>query len=170
MFHRGFRGTRRRNGNRRQTVYKKVLNILEASQASGFTNERIAIGVDSVALGQTSNTDTQVPTGSYIEFVEVQLAISNLASIHCYINCSLQYLLSGQTVIDPQAIGGNPQRNQVLHQQLFTVGQNQNSSHNFKFKIPKQFQRLREGMSWQFVWSTNQTVNRSLQIIYRIKR
>ncbi len=121
-------------------------------------------------MHQATNVDAQIPTGSRVKFIEVQFTISNLAAIHCYINCSLQYTQSTQVTIDPQAVGGNTQRNQVLHQDLFVVGQNQNSTHKFKFKIPPKYQRIREGMNWILVWSTNQTVNRSIQVIYKVER
>ncbi len=170
MFHRGYRGSRRRSGPRPVTrTFKKVLNFLEASQPSGFTEEPLVKGVDSLALGQTSNIDDDVPTGSRVKFIEVQFVISNLVSIHCYINCSLQLIHDGQTAIDPQAIGGDKQRNQVFHQDLFVVGQNQNSTHKFKFKIPKGYQRVREGSKWSLVWSNNQTVNRAIQVIYKVE-
>ncbi len=172
MFHRGYRGFRRKSGPPRPFVqtFKKVLNFLEASLPSGFTTELLVSGIDGVALHQSTNVDAQVPTGSKVKFIEVQFVISNLVSIHCYINCSLQLTLAGQGVIDPQAVGGNSQRNQVFHQDLFVVGADQNSTHKFRFKIPKGFQRMREGMKWNLVWSTNQTVNRAVQVIYKVEQ
>ncbi len=170
MFHRGYRGSRRRSSPRPQIhTYKKVLNFLEASVAAGFQGELMVSGVDSVALGQTTNIDGKVPTGSRVKYIEAQLVISNLVSVHCYINVCLQYTVTGQSVIDPQAVGGNQQRNQVLHQELYSVGADQNSTHKFKFKIPPRFQRLREGMKWELVWSNNQTVNRAVQVIYKVE-
>ncbi len=151
-------------------TYKKVLNFLSASFGAGFTNEQLVSGVDAVAIGQTSNIDGNVPTGSRVKFIEVQFCISNLASIACYVNCSLQYILSSQGTVNPDAVGGNTQRNQVLHQDLFVVGQNQNSTHKFKFKIPPKFQRVREGMKWFLVWSTTSSVNRSWQAIYKVEQ
>ncbi len=150
--------------------FKKVLLYLEAGFSAGFQTERIALGVDSVAAGQTGVTDTQVPTGSLIKYIEVQFAISNLVSTPCYINCTLQYILSGQTFIAPSVVGGSGQRNQVLHMDMYSVGANQNSNHKFKFKIPEKFQRLREGMAWHLTWENNASVNRQAQIIYKFYR
>ncbi len=171
MFHsRGFRGSRRRIGPRPIIhTYKKVLNFLNASFGAGFTNEQIVSGVDSVAIGQTSNIDGNVPTGSKIKFIELQFSVSNLVSSTAFINCSLQYVLSSQSTVNPDAVGGNTQRNQVLHQDLFSVGADQNSTHKFKFKIPPKFQRIREGMKWFLVWSTTASVNRSWQAIYKVE-
>ncbi len=169
---RSYQGGRRRSSGPRNIVqsFKKVIFRVNASFGAGFTNEQIAVGVDSIAAGQTSATDNQVPTGSIIKYFEVQFAASSVVSTPIYLNCTIQYRLSGQTFIDPRLVGGDKQRNQVLHMDLFSVGSNQNSTHKFKFKIPKGFQRLREGMEWALTWSTNGTVNREFQCIYKFYR
>ncbi len=168
MFHsRGFRGTRRRGIRPIIKSFKKVLFNVNASFGAGFQTEFIAQGIDGVAPGQSSVNDPVVPTGSVIKYVEVQFAANNSVATPVYLNCTLQYKLSGQAFIDPNAVGGNQQRNQVMHQDLFAVAQNQNSTHKFKFKIPKGFQRLREGMQWGLVWANSATVNREVQIIYK---
>ncbi len=173
MFHRGFRGGRRKSISGLGRVvqsYKKVLHFDELSFAPGFQQETILTGVDSIAAGQSTATDGQVPTGSIIKYIEVQFAVNNSVATPCYINCTMQYKQSGQTFIDPDLVGGNPQRNQVLHMDLFSVGQDQNSTHKFKTKVPKQFQRIREGTQWAMVWRNSSTVNREVQIIYKFYR
>ncbi len=150
-------------------TYKKVLNFSEASFAAGSRGETLATGVDSVAIGQTSATDANVPTGARIKFIEIQFPVTNAVDQTAYINCLFQYILSGQSGQDPDAVGGSPFRNQVLHQDLFSVGFNQNSTHKFRIKIPKQFQRMREGMVWLMRWSNSNTVNRRLQVIYKVE-
>ncbi len=169
---RGYRGSRRRSGGIRAVIqsYKKVINFAPASFGAGFNSQFIATGVDSVAAGQTGATDVNVPTGSIIKYFEVQFCVSNSVATACYVNCSVQYALSGQGFVNPDSVGGAGQRNQVLHQDLFTVGNQQNSTHKFKFKVPKKFQRLREGMSWALTWSNNVTVNNKTQIIYKFYR
>ncbi len=170
MFHRGFRGSRRRNTSRPMVrTYKKVLNFAEASFAAGQRSEELAVGTDSVAIGQTSATDGIVPTGCRLKYIEIQMPVTNAVDQTAYINCSLQLQLSGQGTVDPDAVGGNARRNQVLHQELFSVGFNQNSTHKFKLKIPNRFQRVKEGMKWAIVWSNSNTVNRRLQIIYKVE-
>ncbi len=173
VYQRGYRGGRRRSSSRLSSVvqsYKKVIFRIEASFSSGFQNEQIALGVDSVAAGQTSATDPNVPTGSIIKYIEVQFAASNVVLTPCFLNCTLQYVLSGQTTVDPNLVGGHAQRNQVLHMDMFTIGEGQNSTHKFKFKIPKKFQRLREGMAWHLAWRNSATVSRQVQMIYKFYR
>ncbi len=150
--------------------YKKVLLFADASFAAGNRGEQTAIGTDSVAAGQTSATDPAVPTGSIIKYIEFQLALNNGTPVPCYVNVAIQYLLESQGVVDPDSVGGSGKRNQTLHMEMFSVGADQNSNHKFRFKVPKRFQRLREGMQWQFVWNNTATVNRKLQIIYKFYR
>ncbi len=172
MFSRGYRGSRSRSGRPRPVIqsFKKVLNILPASFTAGFQSIFLVQGVDSVAVGQLSNTDAQVPTGAMVKFIEIQFCVANLVAVACYINCTIQLRHSGQTAQDPDTIGGNKQRNQVFHQDLYTVGLNQNSTHKFKFKIPKKFQRVREGDDWLLTWKNSASVNQSAQIIYKFYR
>ncbi len=171
MYHtRGNRGGRRRGMQAVIQSYKKIINFVPASYGAGFNSQFMATGQDSVAAGQTGVTDVNVPTGSIIKFLEIQFAVSNIVSGPTYVNCTIQYILSGQGVVNPDSVGGNPQRNQVLHQEFFAVGKDQNSLHKFKFKIPPKFRRLREGMSWVMVWSNNVSVNNKTQIIYKFYR
>ncbi len=168
MFHRGFRGGRRRSIPRPFVkTYKKVLKFAPASFAAGFNNQFFATGVDSIALGQTGPIDPNVPTGTRIRWCEIQFSASNVVSTACYVVCTIQYVLSGQTFVNPDNVGGDPQRNQVLHQELFSIGSNQSSTHKFRFKVPKKFQRIREGMSWAMTFSNNVTINNTTLMIYK---
>ncbi len=150
--------------------FKKVLNFVPASFAAGFNNQLLVIGRDGITADQSSNIDPDVPTGSIVKFFEIQFCVSNIVSTPIYINCTIQYKDSGQSFIDPDLIGGDNARNQTMHMDLFTVGANQNSTHKFKFKIPKQFQRVRAGRQWSMTWRTNGSVNQSAQIIYKFYR
>ncbi len=172
MYQRGFRGGRRRNTRSLGTVvqsYKKVQNSAIASFSPGFQSEFLVQGVDHFT-GQLTAVDANAPTGSIIKYIEIQFACANLVETACFVNCTVQYTLDGQTVIDPDQVGGNARRNQVLHQDMFSVGGFQNSTHKFRFKVPKKFQRVREGMDWVLVWSNSATVSRNVQTIYKFYR
>ncbi len=161
----------RRNGPR-PTVqsYKKVINIAEASRTTAEQFTRLASGVDSIAAGQTSAIDDDVPTGSHIKLIEIQWSPVNLVNVALHLNWSIQLIHSGQSNVDPRLVGGNPQRNQVFRQGLISMGQSQNQNVKVKFKIPKGFQRMREGDEWRFVYIGTQVYNDSLQIIYKFYR
>lgn len=149
---RHFRGSRGM-GRRRMVApiqsYKKVLHFAEASFSAGLANELLIDGKDSVAAGQTSATDAAVPTGSIIKWIEIHFAVSNVVLTPCFINCTIQYSLSGQGVVDPDLCGGDARRNQVLHMDLFTVGEGQNSTHKFRFKV------LSNSRGYEKVWHGN---------------
>lgn len=129
--------------------FKKVLNQAPQSRSAAVqTDITMVTGTDSVAAGQTGVTDSQVPTGSIIEKLSIQIGVTNLVSISSFVWLTIQHLRSGQSVVDAQAVGGNPQRNQVHLQLQRTVGQNQNRDFSINFKIPKKYQRVREGDKW----------------------
>ncbi len=151
--------------------YKKVINEAPASTAAG-TNRLFtaANGVDSVAAGQTSPTDPAVPTGSIIKYIEWQLTVGNSTLANVFVHVAIQYLLAGQGNVSPNVVGGNNQRNQVLFQDMFACQQSQNTNRKYKFKIPKQFQRLREGMFWRMVVQADLLTSSAGQIIYKFYR
>lgn len=164
----------RRGGSRIGNViqsYKKVLNFAPVSTAAAaVTNFSASVGQDSVAAGQTTVTDPNVPTGSLIKYIEVQLALQNLVNIAGFAHVVMQRIESGQTRVVPNAVGGNPQRNQVLHQELFCVGQNQNVNRTLRFKVPPKFQRVKEGSQWQYTLTCDVIHTPACQIIYKFYR
>ncbi len=118
-------------------------------------------------MEQTNPTDGDVPTGCIIKYFEIQYACGNLSAVAGFVNCAIQYKLAGQTLIDPDVAGGDDQRNQILHMDNFAVGQNQNSTHKFKFKVPKSMQRIRQGTQWALSVSNSVTLTEQIQVIYK---
>ncbi len=152
-------------------TYKKIITKTIVSSALE-TAANIAVGVDSVALGQTSVTDPNVPTGSNIRGVLCQCGFSNPGTTSVEVGATLQYQLSGQSAnVNPLAQGGDPQRNQVLKSWHFIVAQDSMKNINEYVKIPRKFQRIREGMVWRFVVDSAISVAReeALQFIYKAR-
>ncbi len=151
--------------------YKKVLNFAPISRAAAFQSDNVIVtGADSIAQGQTSPTDNTVATGSKISFIEIQIALVNLVSVSCFTHIIIQHLHSGQSVVGANVVGGNPQRNQVFHQDLFNIGQDQNLTRKYRFKIPLRVQRVREGDQWVVSILASQVRQEALQIIYKTYR
>lgn len=151
--------------------FKKVLNYAPASRAAAVKLDApLVIGVDSIAAGQTSATDADVPTGSVVKFIEIQYATTNLVAIASHMHISIQHLRSGQSTIVPNAIGGNPQRNQVHFQMLYSMGKEQNQNKVLRFKIPKKFQRVREGDQWMFTRIPDTIITDATQVVYKFYR
>ncbi len=170
---RSFRGFRRRSGGMRPVIqsFKKVINHAPASRTVDTVHAfNIAAGVDSQAAGQTSVTDVNVPTGSIIKWVEIQFSASNLVSQAAYFWATLQIRHTGQSTVSGRLVGGNPQRNQIHRQLQFQLGQNQNSNHVWKWKVPKRIQRVREGDVLLFTLESDVVHNSGIQIIYKFYR
>ncbi len=166
-----FRSRRRSSPRTVVQSYKKVLNFAPASLGAGKEDHLLVDGKDSTTSGQTGPTDANVPTGSIITSILIQQSYSNLAATARYINTSVQMLLGGQAnTVASTAVGGNDQRNQVFHQELFNVGEAQNANRSYLFKVPKKYQRLREGMKWLFTYNADGTHTRSVQVIYKFYR
>lgn len=150
--------------------FKKVLNEAPASRAATEHTMGLVTGVDSIAAGQTSAVDPQVPTGAKIFRIEIQYAASNLVSIASFAHITVQLLRSGQGSINSNVVGGNPQRNQVIHQDLMSLGKDQNINRKYIISVPKQFQRVREGDQWRFNRNYSQITTDCVQVIYKFYR
>ncbi len=167
------RGRRRYNSRPRivQRTYKKVLNFAPSSHAAGLQiDNRLVTGTDANAIGQVTSTDAIVPTGSVIEEFVIQYGAVNLSAISNFHHFCIQYTVGTQTAFVPcNIVGGNTQRNQVLLQGMRSMNQNQNYNITMRYKIPRRFQRVKEGMFWVFsVLGTSATTD-SLQVIYIVK-
>jgi len=170
---RSFRGSRRGNGMRPVIQsFKKVINSGPGNVVIGNLVESLSIGVDNVTVGQTSVSDTNVPTGALIKYIEIQHSCGNVGvtNNNAFIHWSIQQVHSDQSLIPANAVGGNPKRNQVFRQGMFQLGLNQSNNRVHQFKVPKQFQRVREGDSWNFTWVTDSVVSSAFQIIYKFYR
>ncbi len=151
--------------------FKKVLNFGPVSLAVGLGSFTAVKGVDSVAAGQTGVSDPDVPTGSIVKYIEFQHAIGqHLSDSPAFINIAIERLEDGQAIVNPAVVGGNPRRNQVFFQALFQLGKFQNFNRVYRFKIPKKFQRVREGTTWSFNVNSDLIGTQALQIIYKFYR
>ncbi len=165
----------RRRSSRPMSVtrsFKKVLNFAPSSHAAGLQVDNILVqGVDSATLGQTGATDGTVPTGSIVSEFVIQYAAVNLAAISNFHHFIIQYTIGSQSLFVPcNAAGGNNQRNQIMLQGMRSMNESQNYNITMRYKIPRKYQRVREGMFWTFsVLGTSATTD-SLQVIYVVKQ
>lgn len=169
-YRRSFRRSARRTGPIVQS-FKKVLNHAPSSIAAGTnTSYAMVAGVDSVAAGQTTAIDDFVPTGAIVKYIEFQYSGANLVNVANFLHFTVQHLRSGQAFIASDAVGGNPIRNQVHLQVLRTAGQLQNTNVVIRFKVPKKYQRVREGDSWVVVVKNSAIITAAAQVIYKFYR
>ncbi len=166
---------RRRRARTRTRVitqsFKKVINYAPTSRIGATKIDfEMATGQDSVAAGQTGPVDVNVPTGSIIESIEIQYTIQNVLASAAFCHVAIQRVLPSQSSISPNVIGGSNQRNQVHWQRVFAVGTQQNVNIIKRFKIPRPYQRVREGARWVFVVLPSANVTDVVQVIYKFKR
>ncbi len=172
MRYRSSRGSRRNHGVRPviQSQKMQVLKAEAANIAATKINTAFATGTDCVAAGQTSNVDTKVPTGAHIQYVEIQYTAGNLVAISSNVTWCIQLIHTGQSTVDPLIWGGNAQRNQIFKCGLMSLGKEQSNNRTIKFKIPKQFQRVREGDQWSFTRNGTALFTDMIIFVYKYYR
>ncbi len=162
---------RRRSNMRMQPIqsYKQVSVDGPASRAAA-TNilHSFLAGVDNYT-GPTA-LNSEVPTGAKVMSVLIMVTLSNLVSISALCHLDIQLFRTGTPVITPGAVGGNTARNTVIHTRMFFIGQNQNTSLMFRVKIPKIYQRIREGDNWNIVYRCDAVFASATQVIYKFYR
>ncbi len=152
-------------------TFKKVINSADAGVSADASRiYPLSEGKDSVAAGQTSAVDVDVPTGSIIKFIDIFICVTNLVAISCFTSVAIQLVHIGQGAISPLSVGGSGQRNQVFHQDFFSVGKEQNLTRRYRFKVPKRFQRVREADKWQIVTNSTAATTQAGLAIYKFYR
>lgn len=139
-----------------------------ASYVAGQTNFIMVNGVDNYSGPSAANNE--VPTGAIVTGIDIQGSVTNLVAISAYVWISIQQVRSGQSAISPRSAGGDPQRNQVFRQLTRMLGKDQNNNWHIKFRIPKKFQRVREGDNWILTVESDQINGENWQFIYKFYR
>ncbi len=139
-----------------------------ATDAAGLVVVGIGKGVDNATLGQTSVTDIDIPTGSRIESMEIWMPKVNLAGSANFITWTIQHLRQGQGVINPLTAGGSGNRRNIILTGIVGLGTTQNNNLHIKFRVPKQFQRVADGDSWQIATDNTSAVSALYYIIYKV--
>ncbi len=120
--------------------------------------------------GQTTAFDPVCPTGAVIDFIDTYYVVANLSAVFDGCHFSVQNRLSGQgATVSPNVVGGNPQRNQVHHQELRSLGEGQNMTIHYRWRVPKHIRRVREGSIFSIVTLNTAAVTDSCQVIYKVK-
>ncbi len=128
----------------------------------------LVIGVDNYAGPTVANNE--VPTGAKIFNIILFLSLGSIASPATTLHFTVQCLRSGQGQVPPGTQGGNPQRNQVIHTEMFFVTAQQSINRTMIIKVPKQYQRIREGDIFQLVYRGDTVFTSITQVIYKFYR
>jgi len=149
--------------------YKQISIDGPASRAAATNIAHIfVLGVDNYTGPTASNKE--VPTGAKIMSLLIFFAATNLVSVSSLLHLTVQLVRSGQAFQTAGAIGGNPQRNQVIFTHMAFLGKDQNNNYVFRIKIPPIFQRIREGDQWGLHYRTDTVFASATQVIYKFYR
>lgn len=150
--------------------FKQVRNDAEASRAAATTHNFVLVsGVDNYT-GPSTPANNEVPTGAVIKYIDIQIAVANLVSVASMLAIVVEHLRSGQSPINPDAVGGNANRNQVHLQLLKVLGKDQSNNYHIRFKVPRKFQRVREGDSWNLLLRCTTVFTSAQLTIYKFYR
>lgn len=148
----------------------KQIGIDGPASRAAATNivSTLSNGLDNYA-GPTAN-NYEVPTGAIIKSINVQCCLMNLVSQVTNVVVSLQLKRDGQSVVTPNAQGGNAGRNRVFYTKQLFIGKDQQNNLEWNFKIPKKYQRVRETDQWSLVMRGDTVFSSVVQWIYKFYR
>ncbi len=145
--------------------YKTITVDGPASRAAATNiDHNILTGIDG------STTGANVQTGSKLMSVLIFASFTNLVAVSSLLHFNVGILRGGSAFPTPGAVGGSTQRNQIIFTHQAFLGQNQNSNFIFRLKIPKVFQRVREGDVWRIRYRTDTVFASATQAIYKTYR
>ncbi len=127
-----------------------------------------AKGLDNY-VGPTA-VNNEMPTGAKVFRIIIMLAFSNLVAINALLHFDIQWNRSSSPIVTPGAVGGNPNRNQITDTRMFFIGKEQNSNLMFSVKVPRIYQRVREGDTWSLVYRCDAVFTSATQVIYKFYR
>lgn len=155
----------------RSHTFKKIIYNAGASIAAGTKNDHNIIAtVDNITPKQTTNIDVDVPTGSIVTDIYCWVSFANLVSIASFASLTIQQVLANQAgTVNPFTMGGNAQRNQIFYTKFFSLGKDQNVNCMVHFKVPKKYQRMREGTLWRATTNCETIRSEASMMIYKIQ-
>ncbi len=149
--------------------YKQVTVDGPASRASATNIFHILVhGVDNY-VGPTA-LNNEVPTGAKVFGILILATFTNLVSISSLLHFNVMTNRSGGVIPTPGAVGGNPNRNKVIHTDMIFLGQNQNNNIRLFVKIPKIYQRIREDDEILIQYRADTVFASATQAIYKFYR
>ncbi len=169
-----FRGSRNRRRSRSMALtpinsYKQITVDGPASRAAATTIfHRIVRGVDNYSGPSAANDE--VPTGAKIFSILVFACFTNLVGISSLLHLNVNMLRAGAPSPTPGVVGGFAGRNTVVMTQMKFLGKDQNSNFMWRIKVPKVFQRIREGDEFFIFYRTDTVFASATQAIYKFYR
>ncbi len=149
--------------------YKQVTVDGPASRAAAtIIIHDVLLGVDNYTGPGASNSE--VPTGAKVMSFLLMATYSNLVAVSSLMHFHVQFRRSGTAVVTPGVVGGNPLRNTVTTTRMFFIGKEQNTTMVILVKVPRIYQRIREGDIWSILYSSDTVFASATQAIYKFYR
>ncbi len=166
----------RRGRTRRRTMGMNPIQSIKQVSVDGPASRAAAttiahdfvVGVDNFTGPGAGNN--AVPTGAKIMSIIIFAVFTNLVSVSSLLHLNVQMRRAGIAGVTPGTVGGAAQRNTVIFTDMKFLGQNQNSNFVYRLKIPKLFQRIREGDTWEIRYRTDTVFASATQVIYKFYR
>jgi len=95
---------------------------------------------------------------------------SNLVLISALMHFHFQFRRNGIGLVTPGVVGGNPNRNTITTTRMFFIGKDQNTTMVILVKVPKLYQRIREGDIWTLTYAADAVYASATQAIYKFYR
>ncbi len=149
--------------------YKQVTVDGPASRAAATNISHVLVlGVDNYTGPSAANSE--VPTGAKVFGILILASFTNLVSISALLHFNVMAIRSGVAAPTPGAIGGSPNRNMVIFTDMKFLGKDQNNNVRLFVKIPKQYQRIREGDQIFLSYRADTVFASATQAIYKFYR
>jgi len=147
-------------------VSYKTITVDGPASRSAATNidHDFATGVDA------ATATTNIQTGSKIMSILIFASFTNLVAVSSLLHFNVGIVRGGSTFPTPGAIGGSITRNQIFFTHQAFLGKEQNSNFVFRLKIPKIFQRMREGDILRIRYRCDTVFASCTQVIYKSYR
>ncbi len=147
---------------------KFVVDEIQGTSGTAVDSFVLVTGADNDSLGQSTGTDTVIPTGAKVKQINIMTCWGSITGVSTFLHWSIQHVKSSQSVISPILVGGNPLRNNVMMQGMICIGDRQNATLDIKYKIPKPFWRLKDGEKWILVTLCSTNVDTVKQAVYKV--
>ncbi len=147
---------------------KYVVDEAQGTSGTGKKDFILDVGTDNATLGQTGGGDTAVPTGAKIKQFNILTCWGSITGVSTFMHWAIELIHTGQTSVDPTSVGGNPLRNAVMMQGMICIGDKQNATLDIKYKVPKNFWRIKDGDRWMLVTKSSTNVDTVKQCIYKV--
>ncbi len=165
-----------RRGGRRSSNLGSIVQSFKQITVDGPASRSAATNIVHDFLKGVDNYDgptalnNEVPTGAKVMSVYIMATFTNLVSVSSLLHFMIGCRRAGQTFPTGGAVGGSNSRNLIIHTAMVFLGHDQNNNYVFRIKIPRIYQRIREGDTFSLLYRADTVFASATQVIYKFYR